>query len=128
MWDFLLSCPPSNTTLHCKKLECDISSIILRKEIFTTCAQKANDVYGPGGARFINDGMCRPKFSFQNRTLTVQLLISEKGTLTVHFRENFRPLQCNMIRAFEFDSNVLSAFDLDMAPSICRKSKFMRNI
>ena len=34
--------------------------------------------------RFLNDGMSRTKFSFQNRILTVQLLISEKGTLTVH--------------------------------------------
>ena len=48
------------------------------------------------GTRFLNDGMCRPKSSFQNRTLTVQLLISEKGTLTVHFWEHFRPLQCSM--------------------------------
>ena len=56
------------------------------------------------------------------------LLISEKGTLAVHFRENFRPLQCSMIRAFEFDSNVLNALDLDKAPFICHKSKFMRII
>ena len=24
LWDFLLSCPPSNTIMHCEKLKCDI--------------------------------------------------------------------------------------------------------
>ena len=40
---------------------------------------------GGGGTRFRNNSMCRGKFTFQIRTLTVQFEMVEKGTLSAHF-------------------------------------------
>ena len=50
-----------------------------------------------GATQFQRDGMCGPKFGFQNQTVTVQYPVLEKGTPTVHFQIELLSLQCSLI-------------------------------
>ncbi len=49
---------------------------------------------GGGGTRFRNNGMCRAKSAFQNRTLTVQFKMVEKVPFQCIFSWFTQPLWC----------------------------------